>query len=145
MLIYFSSLNLTVFHSRLPTFIYFSPRPTLFCFAIVVLPCSSNLPCTIICWIWFNMYWKHLYVGGKKKKERENCCICEHHTHCGFGLSRRRAQSWKPLQRRHPGGCESSLMRQLLSCVAHLHLWWLLFKMEKLSNVHFDVMGKENP
>lgn len=40
---------------------------TLFCFAIVVLPCSNNLPCTIICWVWFNMYWKHLYVGKKRK------------------------------------------------------------------------------
>lgn len=114
----FRALNLTVFHSCLPTIS--QGLLTLFCFAIVCLSCSSNPPWFIICWVWFNMYLKTFICGGK-------LYVWTSHPLRLWTPEETSAELEKPLQRRQPSVCESSLMRQLLSCVAHLHLWWLLF------------------
>lgn len=115
----------------------FPLRPALPCFVLPAyvlfyffFTCSGDSPCIISCWVWFKMYWKYSYVG----RGGGTCCTL---------------WTWHPLQLGTPEetsdrSIDRSIERRaaakaprvfvsphwrgsFLSCVAHLHLWWLLF------------------
>lgn len=114
----FRSINWTIFFSCLPTCSH--GLLTVFCYALVCVSCNSNSPLILICWVWFDMYWRHSYVEKLLHVWTPHPLQrwTPEETHAELQTSAEKATSV----------CESSLMRQLLSCVAHLHLWWLLLK-----------------